>query len=83
MILEKYYKPALVEATGVNDINEYTNVSDDQWNRWKELLANKALAEQNAAPKLRGAGSSDAEQDTAFENYRKQINKAWNSAGTE
>ena len=80
MILEKYYKPALVEATGTNDINEYTNVSDDQWNRWKELLANKALAAQNADPRSRSAGRSEAEQNAAREGYLQGINAAWNDA---
>jgi len=51
MILEKYYKPAVTQVTGNNDVNQYTNVTDDQWDKWKYLQAQRILSYQNADPK--------------------------------
>ena len=79
MLLEEYYKPALVQATGDNNINQYTQVNDDQWNKFKDALINREMAYRNADPNL-GYGHSEAQQDATRAGLRSNLDELWNNS---
>jgi len=84
-ILENEYKPALVTATDLpeNQINQYTQVTPEQWNKWKDVLANGALSRYNADTRNQAFGKSEDAQDSLMQRFRNTVDTGWNAFDTK
>jgi hypothetical protein len=68
MLLKNYYIPAFRDVTGAADVNEFTQATPDQWDRYWDLQADRVLGNWNRNNKRVGFGQDEASQDAARAN---------------